>query len=175
VLAQWPATEEDTALAVDIVVLHDVSVPNEREAVAQVAQESDLEAVFTPDESWNSSIERAWSTIREYETVVVSALAEAIQVVDEVVAGSPPRQLMEPLPLAGERVAAREAIRSLASNGALTPEEADRRTDRLLGLADAAVRLRTLIELHARGHVTTADLAVRRERVVETLAHALVP
>jgi hypothetical protein len=113
--------------------------------------------------------------VRAFEQVAVSALAEAIHAVERIVAGRPPGVLAEPLPTAGDRAAAAAAIRALACAERLTAREADQRQDRLAGLADAAIRLRTLIELHGRGHVSTPDLASRRERVVETLARSLAP
>ncbi len=174
VLAEWPAIA-DAALPpeIDIVVVHDIASLGAREP--SLPDGCDLESITAPGPAEDPVFALAWSAIREYETAIVSALAEAIHAVDLLVEGENPRPLVEPLPLAGERVVVREAMRTLEANHALTADDASRRTDRLLALTDAAIRLRTLIELHARGHVTTTDLAIRRERVVETLAQSLAP
>jgi hypothetical protein len=44
------------------------------------------------------------------------------------------------------------------------------RSDRILALGDACVRLRTLLELRDAGHVTDADLARRQEAITAQLA-----
>ncbi|HEU0113347.1 MAG TPA: hypothetical protein VFQ80_01650 [Thermomicrobiales bacterium] len=61
-------------------------------------------------------------------------------------------------------------LEQAAAVGALTPEEAARRHDRLVALNEATIRLRALAELRASGYLNDGDFERKRRTILEPLA-----
>ncbi|HEY7030622.1 MAG TPA: hypothetical protein VH482_04800, partial [Thermomicrobiales bacterium] len=74
------------------------------------------------------------------------------------------------LPSTADQAAALAELAALCQAGMVAPDELRGRSDRILALGDACVRLRTLLELRDAGHVTDADLARRQEAITAQLA-----
>jgi hypothetical protein len=60
-----------------------------------------------------------------------------------------------------------------AAVGALTPEQTERRRERLVALNEAAIRLRALAELRAGGYVGDGDFDRKRRTILEPLAERI--
>lgn len=117
----------------------------------------------------------AWTQVRAFESAALAALAEALNAIHDRAAGRVPVPLVELPPSAVEQAQALAALIDLARVGELSPEDLHARKARLLALGEAAVRLRTLLELRDAGHLSDADLAHKRTAITTRLGEILVP
>lgn len=140
-----------------------------------VAEEPDADG--TPSgiraEDAASGIVQPWPRSTACETAAVAALGEAIRAVDARISGGRPGGWSEPLPSSLEQSAAIAELRGPSGRGLPPTGDAGGREERILALSDAAHRLRSLCELQAMGHVTSAELERRRAKIVGGLAEVL--
>jgi hypothetical protein len=121
-----------------------------------------------PDRAW-------WTQVRAFESAALAVLAEALDAIRDRAAGRVPAPLVESPPSAAEQAQALAALIDLTRAGRLSPEALHARKVRLLALGEAAIRLRTLLELRDAGHLSDADLARKRTAITTRLGEILAP
>jgi hypothetical protein len=115
-----------------------------------------------------------WAAVRRYEETAVGALAEALRIIDDRIAGRDSAPLAEHAPSSWDQARALAELNDLVQRASLSPDDARHRKERLLALGDVCVRLRTLVELHGNGYLTIDDLDQKRAKLVRSLSNALV-
>ena len=113
-------------------------------------------------------------------TVVVAYLAKARQTIDEVndritrrLEGNAAIATKSLPPSAVEQANALIELIELAGTGYYSPDQVSRIKAQISGLGEAAVRLRSLIELCNAGHLTIAEAAAKRDRIMGGIAMLL--
>jgi hypothetical protein len=110
--------------------------------------------------------------VMAYEAATVAVLEEILAAIRDRVTGRM-TPLAISLPTAADQTAALAELDALSATGVVAPDQLRARTDRLLALGDACVRLHTLVELRDAGHVTDGDLARRQQTIAAQLAAAM--
>jgi hypothetical protein len=110
-----------------------------------------------------------WPRATAYESAAVEALAETLAAIRDRGEGRV-TPLAASIPTPADQSAALAELAALSQTGIVTPDELRGRSDRILALGDACVRLRTLLELRDAGHVSDDDLARRQQSITAQLA-----
>lgn len=171
VLAEWSAADEPAAGS------EDVALAESWAADADARDEPDRQQVPVPESVQpqpDPASAEPWAAIKRYEETAVGALSEALRIVDARVAGREAAPLSEHAPSSWDQARALAELKELVLSGAVSADEARHRQERLLALGEVCVRLRTLIELHASGHLSAADLDEKRANLMQRLSTALV-
>jgi hypothetical protein len=119
--------------------------------------------------------ELPWAAVRRYEAAAVGALAEVLRAIDDRVAGREPPALSEAPPSSFDQARALTELNEMLAEGAIDAETARGRRDRLIILGDVCVRLRTVAELHAGGHLSADELEAKRASLSRSLSEVLMP
>jgi len=166
-------SEEDVAVATPEQVESPDEVITEHSSLeAAAAEPAEIEGTVqevetqeeAPAPNVPTEVAEAWETVRAYEAAAIAVFAESRDANSAV-------HLVPPT--AAQQAAALTALHLLARMGALTEEEAERRSTRIVALGEAAVRLRSLIELRDAGHLTEEELAAKRGAIFRHLTSVI--
>jgi hypothetical protein len=113
--------------------------------------------------------ELLWPLAYAYESVHVDALAEVLAAIRDRASGIAPTLLALELPTSASQKQALAELEALCAAGQITADECKARSNRIVNLADACVRLRTLLELRDAGHITDLDIARRQKTITAQL------
>lgn len=117
-------------------------------------------------------IELAWKAITLYEVDTMLALRNVLEAISG--RGDGVRvAIQHRVPPADEQRAAMIGLETLYRSGVFDMQEWHARRSRLNQVSEAAIRLRTLLDLHDADHLSTLDLLARRASIVATLEDIL--
>jgi hypothetical protein len=116
-----------------------------------------------------------WAAVKKYEEAAVGALAEALRVIDDRVAGNRETRLSEAAPSSLDQANAIAEITTMSAQSQISGDEAKAKRDRLMSLGDVSVRLRTLVELFDTDFLTSEELEAKRSKLVKQLSGVLLP
>jgi hypothetical protein len=111
---------------------------------------------------------------RAYEAAHLSLLSEALIAIRDRIAGLPSRPLRGSMPAQAVEREAFAEFRAAERAGQMTHEEAEMRKLRLSAISEATRRLRSLVELRDAGHLTDAELALKRAEISEELSDLIL-
>jgi hypothetical protein len=112
--------------------------------------------------------------VRAYEAANLALLSESLIAIRDRAAGLPNRPLGGDVPSQSMAQAAYAELSDLAASGEMSPQEAELRRVRLAAISEAARRLRSLVELRDAGHLTDADLSVKRAEISDELSSLIL-
>jgi hypothetical protein len=98
------------------------------------------------------------------------AIAEVNENIDRRVSGNAALTMRSMPPSSSDQAAALLELIELGANGYYSAEQVARIKAEVAGLGEAAVRLRSLIELCNAGHMTISDAAAKRDRIMGGIA-----
>jgi hypothetical protein len=175
-----PASEEEARIEAGDPVEEAVPLPLPAGAAGEAAGDAivavdtgvedpiqDAEPSVNESEETDASVH--WPRAAAYESAAVGTLAAILAAIRDRVDGRM-TPVSAALPSTADQAAALAELAALCQAGMMAPDELRGRSDRLLALGDACVRLRTLLELRDAGHVSDDDLARRQEAITAQLA-----
>lgn len=161
----WSIASTDIALSSDwSEAIDDSALPPELEELPDpepIPAELDVQGI---DDS------RRLECVRAYEAANLTLLSEALVAIRDRAAGLPGQPLRGTMPSAAMERAAFAELREIETTGQMTHEEAELRKVRLGAISEATRRLRSLVELRDAGHLTDADLAIKRAEISDDLS-----
>jgi hypothetical protein len=117
--------------------------------------------------------EVSWPLASAYEAAALELLDQVVLGIRARAAGAPCSPIGATMPGGLDQRAALGELLDLKRSGAISAEVCQQRSNRLVLVADTAIRLRTLVDLRDAGHLTDAEIAQRQRAIIGRLAGRL--
>jgi hypothetical protein len=108
-----------------------------------------------------------------YEAAALELLDQVLMGIRARAAGAACRPIGATMPGGLDQRAALGELLDLKRSGAISAEICQKRSNRLVLVADTCLRLRTLVDLRDAGHLTDADVARRQRAIISRLSGSL--